>query len=543
MKVADRRVAYTSAIVAGVVAVLVIVWLVHPLRYPFANDTAGYLQEAVNFVAGKGLRRWVGWPDSGVMLAPSPYFPPGYAIAIATAISLGLSPKAGALAIAWGAWALLVPAILFALRPIVSGTLIPILIGLIVVTSPGLYEWGYQALSDGPALLLSILCVGALLRGTRDQPHAWQWAVASGILAGMAYAVRNAAVILPITAIGSFAAATALGMLDFRGAARRACIWGLGFAAVLVPLLVRNVSEFGALQPYFVHHGATEYGWIRAIRVVLWSGLLDLSGSREVAEVAWNFKLILLIGLPIAAILVWVGVRFWSAASEDQWIGVITLGLFVVLGLAMVTVGRVRFDWVETTLTRYVMQYSWAILGLAVCLFTGPGLAAGAMRYSFLAILVPVFLYHIQYIQEDISRESLIAQAFLEKKNFEEAAASLVNKEWILTNQIRMAISRDIWLKEYITEIPQDVQVSSNFASTLYIETGRIVRPVQLFRAESTWTVQPIGTRRQVFVLLPTNLILRGPHPESWQTEIAYGLRSRVLVDKQTSNVLVMRTK
>jgi len=546
----DRARAYALVTVIGIAAVWLAVMLALPLRYPYANDTAGYVEEAANLLAGNGLRRSTYGSGTGRELAPQPFFPPGFSIAIAGLGVFGVSPKAASLALSWASWALLTPAVFFALRTLLPGILLPGAIGITAATSPGLYEWGFQGLSDAPALLLSVMSIGALLRAVRQESADWQWALFSGLSAGLAYAVRNAAVVLPPTAIAVFGAAIVWRTLCVRTALWRASAWGLGFAAILVPLLVRNALAFGQIQPYFAHVGQSDYGWISAVRLVLWSVLLDVTGSRVIADLAWSFVLLAVVGLPTTTIVLWLAARFWRGALPHARLAVFTLTVFVGLGLAMVAIGRVRFDWVETTLTRYVMQYSWAPLGITAAIVAGaalaPPVAVGALRQGTVVLLCALLIVgHAWFIRDDLAREAKIAGAFASQSDFITAARSLRERTWVLTNQIRRAIARDISLKLYVEGLPKDVELISNFAPTLYLETGRICRSVQATRDQletiGKEAAQADGEPSLVGIFVPTDRMLRQPDAGAWQRPVLEHLGPRFLVEKLSANVLIVR--
>ena len=525
-----RALVYGFVAAIGALAVGFMIRLELPLHYPYANDTAGYVEEATNLLAGNGLQRSTYKYGAVPALASQPFFPPGFSIAIASLGALGIAPKAASLAISWASWALLTAAILFALRPLLPGILIPSAIGVTTVTSPGLYEWGFQGLSDAPALLLSVLSIGGLLRGIRQEPGSYRWALVSGLAAGLAYTVRNAALILPATAIAVFTVAVAWRALPTRAVFQRAVAWSFGFAALLLPLLVRNMLVFGKVQPYFAHVGQSHYGWVKAIRVVLWSSLFDLSGSKTVAAIAWSFQLLAAIGIPIAAATLWLVRRYWKHALPEARLKAFALFAFICLGLAMIAIGRVRFDWVETTLTRYVMQYSWALLGVIAMLVasgaTPPrsrALARGAL--VFLCALLTVV--HGWFIRNDLLREAKIARSLSSQPDFVAAAESLEEPKWILTNQLRRSIAQDSGLKAYVADMPDQVELISNFGPTLYLETGRPFRDVQASRdqlkrvgqeaAQSDYGRAVVAV---VGIFLPTNGILRGHEAGNWQNAI-----------------------
>ncbi|MCA1979806.1 MAG: glycosyltransferase family 39 protein, partial [Thiobacillus sp.] len=340
-------------LVAGIVTLL---W---GLNHPYANDSVGYLQEAQGLLEGRGLTRATGWDVIEPDYAPFPLFPPGFSLAIAGVSLTGLSAAHAALAISWLAWLLVVPAAAWAVRPLV-GLNAARAVGLLAGASPAFVEWGFQALADAPLTLFSILSLGVLTRAPALADVSWRGWALSGVLAGIAYLFRNAGAVLPLTVIALLAWALLSRRLSFVATLRAGLVWGGAFALCAFPLFAYNLVTFGSIQPYFGAHGTIDYGLLNAVRVSLWSVLLDVSGWRTVADLAWNGKALVALG-PLALAAVWLAARRPTPAFSPA--GIVLL-IYALIGCALVVWGRSRFDWVETTLTRQFMPYSWALLAL-----------------------------------------------------------------------------------------------------------------------------------------------------------------------------------
>ncbi len=184
----------------GAVLLGVLISFMLPVQYPFANDTTGYLQEAQNWLHGEGLLRGTGWSDTARDFSVFPLYPPGFSLVIGGLSKLGLSLPHAALTASWLAWLLLLPAIAYTVRPLV-GRWPAMVIAVLAVSSPGFIEWGYLALSDAGMTLFSVLSLGILLRQDCNRNGNWHAILLSGLLAGCAYSLRNAAAVLPLTVI------------------------------------------------------------------------------------------------------------------------------------------------------------------------------------------------------------------------------------------------------------------------------------------------------------------------------------------------------
>ncbi len=154
---------YLFLILIGGGLVGLLIYLTSPFRYAFSNDTAGYVQEAQNLMSGKGFVRSSGWNELTQNYRYSALFPPGYPTEIFLLMHLGLDAAYAAKISSWLAWILLLPAVFFAICPIIDQRK-AIGVGLLTVLSPALYDSGYVALSDSTSSLFTILSLGFLIR-------------------------------------------------------------------------------------------------------------------------------------------------------------------------------------------------------------------------------------------------------------------------------------------------------------------------------------------------------------------------------------------
>lgn len=517
---------------AVLLAMLLSAWL--PLTYPYSNDTAGYIDEARHVLLGQGFLRGTDWQDTAHDLAPFPLFPPGYPLAIAAFSLTGLDFKTAALAVSWLAWLLLLPAIRYALRPLL-GRWPALAIAALAVSSPGLIEWGYLALSDSSMLLLSVAALGVLIRHPVTEEGGWRWLLLSGALAGMAYWLRNAAAVLPLTLAAFYVAATLLRLFTWHRALLALCVWGCAFAIFVVPLFVRNFLTFGDIQPYLGAHGGTDFGIVKALRLSLWSQWLDIAAWRGVADLAWDAAAALLILPPVVALLVWLGWRRWRGASVDERLRVLLLALYAGIGFAMIVWGRSRFDWVEVTLTRQLMPYSWALLALIVwALLAHRGLLIGL----FCVLLAGRGLLLAAGMQQEKHIQRVVAAS----GDFVSAARQLPSV--VLTSRIKMSLAQDVSLKTYLVGLPTDAHILSNFGSVLSLESDRHVRgfePTPANLAALTPLVAALQGRPLIAVFYPTNAWLRQPDAAHWQTRLLGQLSLPYTIELATSDLLVLR--
>lgn len=531
-----------TALGAGLLGALLSLML--PLQYPFANDTAGYVQEAQKWLSGEGLLRGTGWSNTTQDFATFPLFPPGFSLEIAGLSKLGLSLPHAALAASWLAWLLLLPAIAFTLRPLV-GRWTAMAIAVLAASSPGFVEYGYLALSDSGMVLFSVMSLGILLRQNCSQGANWRAMVLSGLLAGCAYMLRNAAAVLPLTVIAFLGLSLLSKRLDLRAVLRSGLLWGAGFAVFALPLFFYNFQTFGSIQPYFEAHGAIEFGALRAFRVTLWSFLLDISAWRTIADTAWSAMAMSTLLLPAGFLLIWAGWKSWKQSSHLSQSALLLLLLYMSIGFAIIVWGRSRFDWVEVTLTRQIMPYSW--VALAVMIWALRPHRTVAFRFAQISTVIFVFagLFllagRLNNIWADLVREAAI-QSAVDTYGYAGAADQFPGA--VLTNHIKQNTSRDHILINLLKNLPADAHIVSNHGPILSLASGRHIRrfaptPENL---EELVVIRPqLGGRPLVLVIIPSNEILRGPQAVTWQENVLNRLGAGYEILLKTKNFLVVR--
>jgi 4-amino-4-deoxy-L-arabinose transferase-like glycosyltransferase len=518
-----------SALIVG--SLIVLQW---GLKYPYANDSAGYIQEALGLLEGRGLTRGAAWDDVEHAYAAFPLFPPGFSFATAGFVALGLSAPLAALLISWLAWLFIAPAAAWAVRPLV-GRGPARAVGLLAVASPGFAEWGFQALSDAPMTLASILSLGVLAQARNiAEPRARAWAL-SGLFAGLAYLFRNAGAVLPLAIIALLGLAWLARRLSIGALLRAGAAWGAAFALCAFPLFAYNYATFGSIQPYFAAHGTLDYGLLNAVRVSLWSLLLDLTGWRFVADIAWNGKiLVALVSLVLFAA--------WRLARRHEpafpFAGAILL-VYSLIGCALVVWGRSRFDWVETTLTRQFIPYAWAILALGA--WALHRLAGRHLRALGWGAIVFLIAGRALGIAQEYARESAIRDAVHQSSYVETARA---HPDWVLTPRIKLDVAADRALIALLRELPPDAYIVSNQGALLSVASGRVVRTTSLDAADlmALNALRPqLGGRVQVLVALPSNTRLHQADAAHWQREALDALGHGAHVLHRSPRALVVR--
>lgn len=305
------------------IANLILIWMKMP-TFPYSSDSATYLEQAREFMESGAL---LNTPWS-LMTGPvdkevGGVFPPGYPLVIAVVAELlGIATE----------WAMVLPNFLavFVMPTLVFwigrrplGNLSALAVTLLVATAPVMTGGGLVALTDLFSLALVLASLALVINGTRPATFA-----CAGVLAASAYGVRNAhlAYVLCLTVLLAFPVPRGKERLD------RGIFWGWlgGILVVVMPLALRNLHAFGALNPYTMPESTVPFSE-NARAMIFWI-VAEGVGHQRVAN--W------IAGTPLSAFL---------------------FSLFVALGIVFVQMRR-------NFVIKRENQEAWLLLLFAVCM-------------------------------------------------------------------------------------------------------------------------------------------------------------------------------
>jgi hypothetical protein len=339
---------------------------------PYGPDSANYVEEARSFLAGNGLTsrpRDIG-VNGDVRQSPERNFPPGYPIAIAAA-----SAVSGAPAEVVGPWVsrialvILPLTILLAFRPVI-GTYGAACLGILTGLSPTNILSGQRALSDALSLTLVVSSFGLTLAAwSRPQiRRAALFAFGGGMVAGLAYLVRNANVAFLVAAPLSMGAWLLISPLSDKAKTWKLSLsWVLGASILVLPLLARNVMVFGQLQPYKLPP-STVSGWLN-LRAFVSAQVADVVGSYHAGMLVgwsvWGLAALLLMAIGFG----YLTAKRWSTLENGERRAFIFSLTYALLGAAVVIAARTKYQWGEGISERHVLAFTpFLLLPAAVLL-------------------------------------------------------------------------------------------------------------------------------------------------------------------------------
>lgn len=175
-------------------------WLVLAPQYMFQGnrvspDSAAYIDCARSIREGRGFQTRLYGGLEPPTWEPIRLWPPGYPILIAAAMALGLSPHSAALAVSVlcsGLFVIVVLGYYAKQLPFAFAALL----GIVFVSMRALLNTGTMCWSEGPYLLLTLVSLICLMKGTSGMRATASWILVAGLTGGLSWCVRNVAVAL-----------------------------------------------------------------------------------------------------------------------------------------------------------------------------------------------------------------------------------------------------------------------------------------------------------------------------------------------------------
>ena len=465
-------------------------------------------------MAGQGLVVSGQLEDWARGTVPLSLWPPGYSITIAIGAKLlGVDPLWLAPKIVWLSWALLPAALLFLLRPVLSSRSVHV-IAVIVMLSPGVIGNGWQAMTDVPFLLLTLISFGLFFHGSENgaQPVVL---LMSGLFCALAYSYRNVGMASFVAIGGIYVLMVLLRLVSFRVALARLTWWAVGASLVVIPMLARNLMVFGTLQPYSMP--PSEVGVGKNIRDYAASTLSDIVAVRVyMYQAVENTAICLALAFAIA-LLVWVTrknlARLWRDLPFVMKQRFAILLAYVAAGAITVIVARSTYQWGEFIGTRHVLQYDWVLFAFGAVLFERWGkLSRGAVA-AVVGVVILVVGLRVHFVSQDIG---VHRQDFATSwRSADPAALLAITHDYRYHLAVKLVLVQDEPLMRAVRDLPADTLLVSNYEDVLRVMTGRVVHPIALAdycdpRKDQVLLSQAGASSKTVAVLLfPTRNVVQ----------------------------------
>ncbi|WP_026602967.1 hypothetical protein [Methylomonas sp. 11b] len=425
--------------------------------FPFTPDSASYIEQARNFLdSGSLLITPYGLAPGDQDQIENRLFPIGFAVVLAAVSSFGIDAKDAAIGLAHFS-AITLPWLLFFSFRRSIGPILSLLLAGLAALSPGVLKHSLMGLTDVFGLWLAVAVIGLMLNSRSISGF-----IFAGLLAGVAYAIRNAHLALLVTIVLYFC----YGWLSGAAGERRAVLLQavatmFGMAVIVAPLLLRNIVIFGSPNPYLM--GPSTIGFVENLRTYIEALLKDGTACSECARyVAWSLPGLLGFGGVIIAAAYAVYKYRWSNLPTSGKKAFAISTIYLAMGSCVVVAARTRYQWGELINLRHTLQYSPFLLAGMFALMADygkkPVLHLNGWKKAKLAISVCLVFFHVNY--------AVNSESFRNSDNEypKLAKAFSTGKAYLCGNQA-------------------DTYLVSNWAHVFRIECGARVRQIEAITA------------------------------------------------------------
>lgn len=371
-------------------ALMAVHLLVRTPAFPYSPDSASYFEQARSLIqAGSALETPYGL-DNAAGKQASILFPIGYPVVLALFSLPGFDPAATALVLSRLS-SLVLPVLLFVGFRRLLGAPRAVLLAGLATLSPSVLTFATLGTPDLPALLMAVATI-VLVLNARSR----SWIVLGGLIAGSAYAVRNAHLALLLAIALYYAYRLASQAAPRRETLRDAQAFLLGASLILVPVLLRNYLLFGAFNPYQM--APSTLSVLHNVRTFMQEATYDVSSWRTLGIlVGWSTAGAALF-LGFTSGFVWHLKHSWKKLPTARSNAIVLCTLYAVIGACVVIAARSRYEWGEMINTRHTLQYTpflWAAL-LAPLPAPAPRLRPGFMAIAGVLLLASIL--HLAYV-------------------------------------------------------------------------------------------------------------------------------------------------
>lgn len=495
--------------------------------FPYEEDSATYIEMARNLRLGQGLTETPPVEAYDQDLIDVSVWPPGYSVLIWALASTGLTETTAARFIVRASLVLMPGVLVFALLPLL-GRRLAIVVALLSVLSPVILRFGYIAMTDLPFLLMVAFSLGILFRysipGQALQGLFW-----SGIVAGLAYTLRNAGTAVFTAVIASFFAAWVTGILSRSQAAVRGSIWVLGALLGAAPLIAKNLIVFGSVQPY--SWPRSQLGFLFNLRQYLGLQLRDFGGFHSLAQFPWHTLPFLIVGGVLTSLLAMGLVRTWHTWAPCQRFELLTLLLYFGAGCAMLILSATLYKFSDVGLSpRYPIQYTWLLLAIVMAVWASNGRATTRIgKITLVVVLSLLVTGRVAYLHNEFTKAKDTSDAYRGLADLTHGISAVAQTQiqkqlWSLNEQLKRVVAEDVSLIAALQRLPEHAYLIGYPGYVIRITTGWKVRslygtatPQDVWRA-AVETRLHIDPRRPLYLIFypPPSIFLLA----DWQQEM-----------------------
>jgi hypothetical protein len=363
--------------------------------FPYTPDSASYIEQARNLVrSGAAVETPYGLAPGNSDRVMTGLFPIGFPVIIASVSAWGFDAKD---VIVWVSRlaAILLPWLLFFCFRNALGFRYALALAALTLSTPGVILYSPLGLTDVFGLAIAVSAISLALNARSALGFLF-----SGMLAGLAYAVKNVYLAL-LVAIGFYVIYLWFESApdNRRAVAKKGANLIFGMAAFIIPLWIRNALAFGTINPY--HMLSSTIGFVVNLRTYLAVLIKDLTAYDAVATyTAWSIPGLVALTICTAGFIGWFIRYFWNNLESASKKAVILSGAYILAGSGLVIAARTRYQWGEEINIRHAFQYTPFLLAILLAPSQGKMKNRGTRwlpKYTLGLILI-LAIGHVNFI-------------------------------------------------------------------------------------------------------------------------------------------------
>jgi hypothetical protein len=387
--------------------------------FPYLPDSANYIEQARSLVE-EGAALVNPHDLNDLSKAPSTLFPIGFPLALSLFQLIGIDAREASVGLSWFS-SIILPFVLYLSFRGPLGNKFALAVVALSVSAPGFLSHSAMGLADVFSLLLVSISVGLVINS-----NSRSLIVVAGLLAGIAYSVRNAHAALLISFSIYFLVIWLANKRNRSEVASSVVMFAIGVSAIVAPLFIRNIIVFGSINPYLME--PSTIGVLENIRTYLQEFVYDVTGYRELGRVvAWSLP-----GLAVFVFLLflvaWRALPSWGYLNVKQRRTLLLCSIYSFVGACVVIAARSRYQWGEPINIRHTLQYTpfFMVTIVLSISFEAKSVSQSIVKHALALTVAVIAVAHLVYVVVQDSQATIrIERANVAMSAFERGKAQL----------------------------------------------------------------------------------------------------------------------
>jgi 4-amino-4-deoxy-L-arabinose transferase-like glycosyltransferase len=465
----------------------------------YVADSASYIEAARYLKQGEGLLISPYGTGESVEdnLRPMQLWPPGYPIMIYALELFSINAETAAE---------IIPRVCFILLPIVFFLVLRYIVrdniaAICSIFSTFMFYTIFVSLitmSDTPFLFVVLVSIIFLFMSLKKEKL--RYALISGLISGFGLLIRNVGCSLVLAAMLGLIAAFIFKLISRRYCVKALLLYSAGVIFIYAPYIIRNIVVCHYIQPFAtLPSGLTFFSNIKSyFRAFSDSFFYNVYSTKVIISI-----FLFLFGVNIFYLLKDKSI-IGNNRSSKKILYRLILFLYAASGTLVIILGSIECDWWGTAGVRHLMQYNWIFvvyfMSMAIFIYNKIRKILKFNIRPYVVVLIGSFIVFITILFYFRTIELAISNNYVR---------NIVNK---VENKVA-----------YVSNLPKDTYIASNYGPWLRILTKRSVR--KMLNITPQELAKKVSGRRDIIIILfidGGSSFMNYGYP-SWQSIVAKG--------------------